>query len=131
MNVQDRLLYHQIHPLKLITDWISGILSCYLLWQHRRGAALLVQLVPPIVVSGALLRWADLERQRQSAFGRYVGRSMTPSMQALRLLGNSVMSLGAWHRRPWLVVLGLLLILFGWLRGTLVGHAETPARRLT
>jgi hypothetical protein len=126
MTGREPLLYHQIHPLKLITDWGAGSLSFYLLWQHRLGPALLVQLVPPIVVSGVLLRWADLEPQRRSAFGRYIGRSMTPSMQALRLVGNGVMSLGAWYHRPWLLALGLLMILFGWLRGTLVGHGLTP-----
>jgi hypothetical protein len=44
---------------------------------------------------------------------------MTPSMQGLRFAGNVVMSLGAWYRRPGLLLTGLLMILFGWLRGKL------------
>jgi hypothetical protein len=78
-----------------------------------------VQIVPPIVVSSILIRWADLEPQRRSALGRYVKQQMPPSMQALRLLGDGVMTLGAWQRRPSLLVLGLCLILVGWFRGKL------------
>lgn len=119
MTSQEKILYHQIHPLKLFTDWSTAAISFYLLWRHRLRAALLVQLVPAIVVSGMLVRWADLEPQQRSAFGRYVARYMTPTMQAVRLAGNGVMTLGAWYRRPGVLVLGLLIILFGWLRGKL------------
>lgn len=45
---------------------------------------------------------------------------MTPAMQAIRLAGNGVMTVGAWYRRPDLLLLGLLTILFGWLRGALL-----------
>ena len=119
MTASERLLYHQIHPLKLATDWISAALSFYLLWRHRLWAALVVQLVPAIVVSGILIRWADLEPQRRSRLGRYVKQHMTPSMQALRLLGDGVMTLGAWQRRPSLLALGLALVGVGWFRGKL------------
>jgi len=75
------------------------------------------------VVSGLLIRWADLEPQRRSAVGRYVARHMTPSMQGLRFAGNAVISLGAWYRRPGLLVAGLAMVLFGWLRGKIFPHA--------
>src|SRR5262245_758052 len=117
MTGRDKLLYHQIHPLKLLADWAAGALSFSLLWRHRLRAALLVQILPPISVSAALRGWADLEPQRRSALGRYVARSMTPAMQALRRAGNGVMALGAWRRQPALLALGLLPVLVGWLRG--------------
>jgi hypothetical protein len=122
MTIQQKVLYHQIHPLKLLTDGSAAVLSCYLLWRHRLRPALLVQFIPPIVASGALLRWADLEPQKRSAVGRYVGRHMTPQMQAVRFAGNLVLSWGAWARRPPAMLLGLLIVLFGWLRGLV----ETP-----
>jgi hypothetical protein len=86
-----------------------------------------VQFVPSIVVSTVLLCWADLEPQRRSGFGRYVGRSMTPWSQALRLAGNGVMSVGAWYRRPDLMVVGLLTIAFGWCYAALGGAWGRPA----
>lgn len=126
MTPQEKVLYHQIHPLKLTADVSAGFLSYYLLWRRRLGlgAALLVQFLPAMLVSGALIRWADLEPQRQSALGRYVARSMTLSMQALRMAGNIVVTVGAWRRRPRLLVVGHLLVLFGWLRGVLFPRRE-------
>lgn len=119
MTFQEKALYHQIHPLKLGTDWSTGTFAFYLLWRRRLGPALVVTFLPAFVVSGALMRWGDLESRKQSAFGRYVKQYMTPAMQAVRLAGNGVMMLGAWQRRPALLVAGLLIILFGWLRGKL------------
>lgn len=120
MTNQEKVLYHQIHPLKLLTDIGVAILSFSLLWQHQRRAALLVQIIPAPVVSGILIRWADLEPQKQSAFGQYIGHHMTPAMQTMRLAGTVVMSLGAWYRRPGLLVAGSSMVLFGWLRGKLL-----------
>jgi len=46
---------------------------------------------------------------------------MTPGMQAVRLIGNIVISVAAWYRRPWLLVAGVLVVLFGWGKGRLLG----------
>jgi hypothetical protein len=119
MTLRERVLYHQIHPLKLGTDISAAVLSTVMLWQRRPRLALLVNIVPPMVASGALLRWADLERQRQSAFGRYIGHAMTRPMEAVRLTGNFIMLAGAWYRRPGLLMLGLLVVLAGWVRGAI------------
>ena len=126
MTPREKVLYHQIHPLKLATDMSAGAVSYILLWRQRLGlgTALLVQLLPALLVSGILIRWADLDPQRQSALGRYVARSMTPAMEAVRLVGNIVLTVGAWRRRPWLLVIGLLVVLAGWLRGMLLPHQE-------
>ncbi|HZS88662.1 MAG TPA: hypothetical protein VFE42_14405 [Chloroflexota bacterium] len=119
MTTGQKVLHHQIHPLKLATDGGVGTLSYYLLWRRRLWAALVVQLVPAVLVSAALIRWADLEPERRSSLGRYVARSMTPAMQGVRLAGNVVLSLGAWYRRPAVMLAGLAIVLFGWLRGRL------------
>jgi len=119
MTVEERLLYHQIHPLKLLTD--LGVTPCALLLlrQHRLAIGLAVSFLPPVVASAVILRYAELEPYERSRVGRYVRRHMTPAMQALRLAGAVVMMLGAWYRRPWLLPAGLCIILFGWLRGLL------------
>jgi len=31
MTNREKVLYHQIHPLKLLTDWSTGAVSFYLL----------------------------------------------------------------------------------------------------
>jgi hypothetical protein len=117
MTREEKLLYHQIHPLKLLTDCTAGFAALPLLWRHRLREALLVMLVPPVLVSALIFRYVDLEPYRRSAFGRYVEEYMTTEMQGVRLAGYLIMSLGAWHRRLWPLPLGLLVVLFGWFRG--------------
>ncbi len=67
---REKMLYHHIHPLKLLTDWSTGCISVYLLWRRHLRTALLVQVVPALVVLSALVRWADLASRKRSAFGR-------------------------------------------------------------
>lgn len=66
MTVAERVLYHQAHPLKLATDVRSAILSLWLLAGHRLAVALLVMFLPPILMSIALVLWADVTAIRDS-----------------------------------------------------------------
>ena len=117
MRRDERLLYHQIHPLKLITDVVTAIAAAVLLWRHQLGLALLVGWVPSIAVSAALLRWADLEPYRSSAFGRYVRHFMTRRIELARFAGLILLWSGAWLRRPALIATGAVWILACWLLG--------------
>ncbi len=119
MDLRERILYHQIHPLKLSADVVSGMAALFLLWSHDLTLGLLVAFLPPIAASGLVLRYADLERHRRSSFGRYMQRYMTGSTQGVRLVGNAVMMVGAWYHMAWALVLGLVLVLLAWLRGIL------------
>jgi hypothetical protein len=117
MNLKERYLYHQIHPLKLFTVIGAAFASLYLLWRHQLAFALVVMLPPPLVVSLLLMRYADLEPYRQSAFGKYIARSMSHAMEAVRLAGMVIAAVGAWRQSPSIIVAGSALVLFGWLRG--------------
>ena len=117
MNSKEKYLYHQIHPLKLFTDIGAAFGSLYLLWRHQLAFALVVMLAPPVLVSWLLMGYANLEPYRQSAFGKYIARSMSHAMEAVRLAGMAVTALGAWHQSPWIIVIGCAIVLFGWLRG--------------
>ena len=117
MNLKEKYLYHQIHPLKLVADIGAAFGSLFLLWRHQLVFALVVMLVPPFVGSFFLMRYADLEPYRRSAFGKYVARSMSHAMEGVRLAGMAVTALGAWYRSVWIIVLGIGIVLVGWLRG--------------
>jgi hypothetical protein len=119
MTPQEKSLYHQIHPLKLLTDSSAEVLSLYLFWKRRLLAGMVVLLVPPVIVSTLIIKWVDLEMYKQSAFGRYIRTSMTPPVVAVRLLGTVVTHIGAWYRKPILIPLGLVIVLIAWLRGIL------------
>lgn len=120
MTSLEKYLYHQIHPLKLAADWAAGIGSLYPLWHHRLLLGLVVMLVPPAIASFLVIRFADLERQKRSRFGRYIARYMIRPAEAVRVLGMIVMALGAWLHSGMAIAAGLLLILLVWMRGLFV-----------
>ena len=117
MNLEEKVLYHQIHPLKLFTDWSTGIIALYPFWRHNLAFALIIALVPAPIISFILVRFADLEKYKESSFGKYIRKYMTRQAEAIRFAGYAVMAIGAWYHSIWLVLLGLIIILFGWLRG--------------
>ncbi len=124
MTIQERSLYHQIHPLKLLTDWSTGLMALYLLWKHRPAAGLAVALIPSIAVSLAIIRFANLEKYERSPLGHYVSQYMTGTAEAARLAGYGVMAAGTWFHRVRLIPFGLLVIMAAWLYG-LIWPAHT------
>jgi putative flippase GtrA len=129
MDLNEKVLYHQIHPAKLLTDWGTLPLALYLFWRHRWRLALIVAFVPSMIASYLLIRCADLEPYKQSRFGQYVARSMTRSMEGVRLVGAGLMMLVAWKRCRWLLPVGLLIILAAWLRGMFLPKAALDLTR--
>jgi hypothetical protein len=69
------------------------------------------------------MRDANLERQRNSAFGRYVALYMTHAVEGVRLAGFVIMGIGAWNRSVLAIVLGVAVVVLGWLRGAFVSWA--------
>jgi len=97
VTLAERVLYHQIHPAKLLVDWTAGLVAAGSLWRHHLIAALVVRLLPPFLASALLLTGRfdqDLLRYRASAFGRYVARHMTRAMEAKPIPGG----IGCAHR---------------------------------
>src|SRR5699024_7412743 len=68
VEFQEKKLYHQIHPLKLLTDWITGVISLYILWSHQIVTALIVMFVPSILVSIIIMKYVNLEKLKNSSF---------------------------------------------------------------
>ena len=117
MTFAEKALYHQIHPAKLATDIGAALVSLPLLWLHWLWLGLAVHFAPPVIASALLLRFADLEPQKNSAFGRYVRRMMTRPVEATRILGDLVMVIAAWYRAPFGIAAGAAIVLLAWLSG--------------
>jgi hypothetical protein len=117
MTAKEIYLYHQIYPAKLATDFAAAFMALYPLWQHWLLAALLVILAPPSIASLLVIRYADLEPYKRSAFGRYTARYMNHAMAAVRLLGMLVVALRAWFHSPSAIIVGFVTIVLAWLRG--------------
>ena len=76
-------------------------------------------LIPPVIASTLIMKWVNLEAYKRSAFGKYIRSYMTPFVVGLRALGTIITHVGAWYRKPYLIPLGLAIVLLGWLRGIL------------
>jgi hypothetical protein len=116
--LRDRVLYHQIHPAKLLVDWGTAVAAGALLWQHRALPALIVGLGSPLAISFVFLLGAadrQLERLRTSYLGRTVAVHLAPDVNVLRLGGIGVLWGACWLHQAWLVLVGLAAILGGWL----------------
>ncbi len=103
MDLSEKVLYHQIHPVKLAADITGSVISTYLMWHRRFGPAMLGAWVPAILGSAVVLRFADLERLKQSSFGHYIRQFMTRRTEAWRFAGQVVMWVGAWYHQFWLI----------------------------
>lgn len=120
LTSREKVLYHQIHPAKLSVDVALTPLSGYLLWIHQLILGLLVGFIPAIVASALVIRYANLDSYAVSPLGKYVGKYMTRNMQAVRLAGLFVFWFGAWYHTPWIIGAGLLIVVFGWMRGKII-----------
>ncbi len=114
MRLCDRVLVHQVHPVKVSADVTASLVSNLLLWCSRPKAAAVVRVAMPVAGSVAVLSLADLGALARTRRGRWVRAHMPPSAQAVRLVGDAVMAVGARRRSPALLVVGALVIVAGW-----------------
>ncbi len=117
MNLPEKNLYQQIHPARLITDWVTGFYACYLCWQHELVPALVVAFIPSLVVSLIVVRFADLEKIRNSPFGRYFKRTYNKKIDFIRFGGFIIMAAGSWNNMLFIAGFGLIVIVGTWVYG--------------
>ena len=119
MTLKEKVLYHQIHPLKLTADIGCEPVSLYFFWHHDLALGLATHFAPPIAASLILLRWADFEGIKRSRAGAYLRRHMTRIIEGIRFAGDLVMVLGGWFHRPFLIIAGLVVIVIAWSGGAI------------
>jgi hypothetical protein len=97
VTLNEKVLFHQIHPAKLATDIAAAVISLYFLWQHQLVIGLLTHFVPPPIASFAVVRFANLDASKTSRLGIYLARYMTPKAQGTRLAGDLLTVFAAWY----------------------------------
>jgi len=117
LDASEKALYHQIHPAKLGTDVASAVVSLYLLWIYELVLGLIAGYLPSIIATILVIQFTDLEKYKQSTFGKYVKTYMNRNMQAVRLVGDTLSKIAAWFNTLPVVVISMLIILLAWLRG--------------
>jgi hypothetical protein len=85
MTFSEKKLYHQIHPLKLLVDFSTGFFTTYLLWQHETVLFLIFFLAPSVIITIILMKFANLEKLKESALGHYVAKYMAPAIETVAL----------------------------------------------
>jgi hypothetical protein len=119
MTLQEKALYHQIHPIKLTADVASQLTAIYYFWFHHLALAIAVMVIVPLVVSLFLVSYVKLDHLKNSQLGIYLQRYINRSAENVRVVGALIMMIGAWQRIPILILGGIGIILLGWLRGVL------------
>lgn len=120
VNFGEKEKYHEIHPVKLAVDVSTTFIGIYLYWVQDFIWGTIIGYLPSVIAIAVIIKYADLEKIKQSPLGRYFDKYMTNTMRLIRILGLVISSIGAWYNMWWLVVAGLLVILVAWLRGKIL-----------
>lgn len=107
----------RLHPAKFAVDWVSGVFSLYLFWQHALVWAVAVTVILPLLSGYFVKRFADMDKFRQSPLGQYSAIYLTGVVRVLMSGGYLVMMLGAWERTTWIIGVGFFIALFAIHRG--------------
>ena len=121
---QEKVLYHQIHPAKLAVDICVTAVALYFFWIHWLLLALAVSLIPSVVASALIVRLVDLTKYADNKFGNYIKRYMTRLIEVVRFAGFVVMAVGAWVHVWWLIPIGFVVVVLGWLRGVIFPNGK-------
>ncbi len=117
MTFMEKGTYIEIHPAKVAVDGARFVLAAWLFWHHRFVLGLAAILVPSVLAAALIVAFADLERLRQSAYGRYFGRVMTRPVRVWGFAGMVVAWTAAWHHAAWLIAAGVIITLAAWSSG--------------
>jgi hypothetical protein len=119
LTLKEKILYHQVHPLKLAVDIGCEPVSLYYFWRHDILLGLATHFIPPIAATLLVIRYVDLEPYKSSKTGGYLRRHMTAGVQAVRLIADLGMIASAWRHQPLLIVAAVVAIVAAWGSGWL------------
>ncbi len=125
MELRDKAVYTQIHPIKPLTDWGGAAIGLVLLWNHEFFEGVIVAIVPSLVSSFFIIRYADLDRYGNSDFGKYFAAHSGRIVAWARIVSLIVMGYAAWQHLSRLIVLGAAIVLLAWGRDIIYLLKET------
>jgi len=104
----------------LLVDWSTGLYACYLLWQQELVPAIVVAFIPSLIISLIVVRFVNLERIKNSSFGRYYKRTYNKTIDLTRFGAFVIMAIGSWSQSLIIAGIGLAIILGTWTYGLLI-----------
>jgi hypothetical protein len=120
MTLQEKNLYQQIHPARLITDWVSGIAAWYLFWQNDIWFGVALSFGPSLIVSLLVIRFADLDKVKNSPFGEYFKRTYNKKVDLIRFAGFVIAAGASWWQNIPGIAVGIAVITATWTYGLVV-----------
>jgi hypothetical protein len=117
MTLNEKILYHQIHPAKLAADIGAEIVSLPFLWYHWLAWGLATHFAPTFIASALMLRFGDFERIKHSPRGHYLKRYMTLPVEAIRFAADFAMMVAAWFHLPLIIAAGIVVVIAAWTYG--------------
>lgn len=120
MTLQEKNLYQQIHPVRLAADWLTGIGACWCFWQDEIWYGVALSVVPSLIVSLLVIRFADLDKIRQSKFGEYFKRTYNKKVDLIRFAGFVIAAGASWWQNIPGVAAGVAVILGTWTYGLIL-----------
>jgi hypothetical protein len=124
ISLQEKSLYQQIHPLRLVVDWASGLSACYLFWIQDITSGIVVAFGPSLIVSLFVIKFGDLEKVKKSPFGKYFQRTYTKTIDMIRFGGFMVLSIASWYHEWIGMAAGLAIIIATWTYGIVYHPAK-------
>lgn len=103
----------------MLVDWSSGITACYFFWEKEIVAGALIAFLPSLIVSLIVVRFANLEKLKNSSFGRYYQRNYSKTVDLIRFVGFITMATGSWYHAVPFIATGFLVIISTWMYGLL------------
>ncbi len=120
MTLQEKNLYQQIHPARLITDWASGIAACFLFWHNDIWLGVALSFGPSLIVSLLVIHFADLDKIQRSKFGEYFRRTYNKKVDLIRFAGFVVAAGASWWQNIPGIAAGFVVILGTWIYGLIL-----------
>ena len=78
---------------------------------------MVIAFIPSLIVSLIIVRFVDLEKIKNSQFGRYYKRTYTKTVDLIRFGGFVVMAGSSWEQSLPAVGIGLAIIIGTWTYG--------------
>ena len=128
ITLKEKILYHQVHWLKLLSDISVSVFTTWLLWHHNVFWFLIFCLAPSVIASFFIIKFVDLGKLKRSSLGKYIEKYLTSLIGAIRMAGQIIVWIGGWYHLPFLIVIGVLIVIAAWCNGLLFSGTGLPQR---
>jgi hypothetical protein len=128
VTLQEKLLYHHLHPVKVAADASALVITAALLWQQHLFRAVAVGIALPVGASIFVLSFAAEETWSLVRSGRHRSVGVMAIVVLVRTAATFVFWIGAWYRSLTVCVIALAAGALTWADIRALGRPTDPGR---